>query len=119
MYPFCGKQATKDLMNFELLGISGPVSTLIDASNLKKYSCGIVTSEQCGNTQEDLNQAVLVVGYDSNNGSDYWIVKNSWGPQWGEKGYLRIARNLNNTCGIGLQAIYAGIFNKTNSQVEL
>lgn len=86
---------------------------------MKNYSSGIVTSEQCGNNQENLNQAVLVVGYDSTNGTAYWIVKNSWGPKWGEKGYLRIARNLNNTCGIALQAIYTGIFNKTSNLVEL
>lgn len=98
--------------------MSGPVSTLIDASNLKKYSSGIVSGEQCSNTQEDLNQAVLVVGYGSDNGTNYWIVKNSWGSKWGENGYLRILRNSNNTCGIGLEAIYAGIFNKTSSLIE-
>lgn len=105
--------------NCKLSGRSGPVSTLIDASNLQKYSSGIVNGEHCGNTQENLNQAVLVVGYGSDNGTDYWIVKNSWGREWGEKGYLRIARNSNNTCGIALQAIYVGIFNKTSSPIDI
>jgi hypothetical protein len=50
---------------------------------------------------------MLVVGYGSDqNGIDYWILKNSWGSSWAENGYIRIAKNKINTCGIGAEAYY-------------
>lgn len=79
---------------------------------MKDYTSGIVNNALCGNTLNDLNQAVLVIGYGTDNGTDYWIVKNSWGPNWGAHGYVYIQRNSNNTCGIGLKAIYPGKFDK-------
>ncbi|KAH7671967.1 Actinidain protein [Dioscorea alata] len=56
-----------------------------------------------------LNHAITIVGYDSENGVDYWIVKNSWGNQWGEAGYIRIMRNVNTPegkCGIANWPLY-------------
>lgn len=61
------------------------------------YRSGIY---QCSNDSKRLNHAVLVVGYDNENGQDYWLIKNSWGEGWGEKGYFKLARNIG-TCGIG------------------
>jgi C1A family cysteine protease len=67
----------------------GPVSVAVDASNWSGYIRG--TFSDCGT---DLNHGVLVVGANS----DEWVIKNSWGADWGENGYIRIAAD--NTCGV-------------------
>jgi len=56
-----------------------------------------------------LNHAITAVGYGSENGQDYYIVRNSWGPRWGEQGYIRVATQSDGSdgvCGILLDANY-------------
>nr|BAK01898.1 predicted protein [Hordeum vulgare subsp. vulgare] len=86
-----------------------PVSVGIEASSLavQLFKSGVLTGG-CGTA---LNHAVLIVGYDTDkNGQEYWIVKNSWGPKWGLKGYFHIAMGNQNSgmgvCGINLLASY-------------
>ncbi|XP_020590858.1 low-temperature-induced cysteine proteinase-like [Phalaenopsis equestris] len=84
-----------------------PVSVAIEGSGraFQFYDSGIF-SGSCG---EDLDHGVTAVGYGSENGKDYWIVRNSWGPEWGEKGYIRLARNIglaSGKCGIAMEASY-------------
>ena len=66
-----------------------PIAAAIKADTqlIQTYSSGIVTSDACGT---ETNQAVLVVGYGIEDGTAYWLVKNSWGTSWGEEGYIRI-----------------------------
>ncbi|XP_018601154.1 cathepsin S-like isoform X2 [Scleropages formosus] len=82
----------------------GPVSVGINATHsFYLYSGGIFDDPQC---TSNTNHAVLVVGYGTDNGQDFWLVKNSWGTAWGESGYARMARNKNNRCGIASLPVY-------------
>ncbi|XP_071971184.1 cathepsin K [Engystomops pustulosus] len=78
----------------------GPVSVGIDASlpSFHFYSKGVYYDENCN--PEDVNHAVLAVGYGNIKGTKHWIIKNSWGEQWGRKGYILMAREKKNACGI-------------------
>lgn len=92
----------------EALATIGPVSVAIDASHqsFQFYSDGVYYEPECDS--ENLDHGVLVVGYgtDEKSGSDYWLVKNSWGSSWGDKGYVKMARNRENHCGIASSSSY-------------
>jgi len=87
----------------------GPVAVAIEADQIffQLYSGGVLTAS-CG---VSLDHGVLLVGYGTDGSDDYWKVKNSWGKDWGESGYIRLCRNCNanngkGQCGILTSASY-------------
>jgi len=77
----------------------GPVAVAINADLLQFYGKGIIKTDSDECDPDALDHGVLIVGYGTEAGTDFWLVKNSWGTSWGEKGYFRIQRG-NNACGI-------------------
>ncbi|KAI4387583.1 hypothetical protein MLD38_000009 [Melastoma candidum] len=126
-YPYNGKEGTCNtkavsaatITGYELVPtadekallqavVNQPISVAIEAKDptFIHYAGGVYKGP-CGT---DLNHAVTLVGYGTaDNGTDYWLVKNSWGTQWGENGYMRIQRGVEDPkglCGIAIYAVY-------------
>ena len=83
-----------------------PVSVAIQANkrSFQMYQSGIYSDPECG---FELDHGVLLVGYgyDKSYDMDYWIIKNSWSDSWGENGYIRIQKDINDSrglCGIAM-----------------
>lgn len=111
------------------IAAKGPISVGIDASHksLSFYSNGVYYEPACGqyllhlevqvsrfltcvmtlsgNKPDDLDHAVLAVGYGYQNGQEYWLIKNSWSTHWGNSGYVLMAQRDNN-CGVTTAATY-------------
>ncbi|KAL5997860.1 hypothetical protein ACLOJK_008792 [Asimina triloba] len=90
--------------------VKQPISVGIDGSSIdfQLYTGGIYDGD-CSSNPDDIDHAVLVVGYASQGSIDYWIVKNSWGTDWGIDGYIYIERNTNleyGVCAINAMASY-------------
>eukprot|EP00918_Siedleckia_nematoides_P079417 GHVU01173912.1.p1 GENE.GHVU01173912.1~~GHVU01173912.1.p1 ORF type:complete len:363 (+),score=78.42 GHVU01173912.1:547-1635(+) len=96
----------------------GPVTVAFQATaDLKHYRSGVYSNPECGNTVDDVNHAVLVVGYGVEDGVPYWLVKNSWGQEWGDDGYFKIERGKN-MCGIADCASYPWVYSSGEINAE-
>ncbi|XP_010545991.1 PREDICTED: KDEL-tailed cysteine endopeptidase CEP2-like [Tarenaya hassleriana] len=97
-----------------------PVSVAIDAgsSDFQFYSEGVFTG-YCGT---ELNHGVAAVGYGVDpDGTKFWIVRNSWGAEWGEGGYIRIERGISDSegkCGIAMEASYPVKLSSSNPEAS-
>ena len=103
--PGAGRVPPGDEQSLQGYVAQGPVLALIDASqpSFASYKGGIYNEPAC--RTDNPTRAVLIVGYGTSSGQDYWIVKNSMGTAWGASGYIFISRNNNNNCGIASFAL--------------
>ena len=87
----------------------GPISVSIKATdNFFFYRSGVFYDTHCRRgSQGIINHAVVLVGYGSDvSGGDYWIIHNTWGSDWGENGYGKMARNAILNCEIDSLPLY-------------
>jgi len=98
-YHFTSKKVYEDTKEDTMIGAlndKGPLSIAVDATYWSLYHGGIYDgSFSVGR----LNHGVLLVGYGEESGKKFWIIKNSWGEDWGEEGYLRLPRDVGKTYG--------------------
>jgi KDEL-tailed cysteine endopeptidase len=109
---YCSDVKPNDQISLKGAVAQQPIAIAIEADTryFQSYSSGVLTSSSCGTT---LDHGVLVVGYGNENGIDYWLVKNSWGTTWGDKGYVKIARsdstNDAGICGIAMDPSFPSV----------
>lgn len=91
---------------YKAVGLVGPVAVSIDTTDpaLMFYKGGVYGHSFCITAKID--HGVTVVGYGTENKQDYWLIKNSWGAGWGINGYMKLARNRQNMCGVASFAVY-------------
>eukprot|EP01116_Phalansterium_solitarium_P002651 TRINITY_DN127_c0_g1_i1.p3 TRINITY_DN127_c0_g1~~TRINITY_DN127_c0_g1_i1.p3 ORF type:complete len:140 (-),score=54.97 TRINITY_DN127_c0_g1_i1:252-671(-) len=86
---------------FTAIAEVGPLAVNVDASSWSSYESGVYNG--CNQTNPDIDHVVQLVGYGTDPQlGDYWLVRNSWSPAWGESGYIRLARNSSPQCGVDL-----------------
>jgi C1A family cysteine protease len=101
----CSDVKPNDQISLKAAVAQQPVSIAISADTkyFQSYSSGVLTSSTC---YTSLDHGVLIVGYGTENGIKYWLVKNSWSTSWGDQGYVKIARsdstNDPGVCGIAM-----------------
>lgn len=111
-YSSCSDVKANDQVSLKGAVALKPVVIAIEADTyyFQSYQSGILTSTKCGT---NLDHAVEIVGYGEDNGTKYWTVRNSWGPTWGENGYVRILRSDSTNdigiCGVAAQPSFLNV----------
>jgi len=88
--------STDEIAMANFLATNQPISTAVDASSWSTYSGGILMADQC---TQNIDHGVQIVGYNGLDKNGYWIIRNMWGADWGENGFIRLQFGLN-TCGL-------------------
>lgn len=104
MYTLVGAGKEEDMKR--KITLRGPASSCIDATkaSFQLYVSGVYDEPSCSEIIQ--THAVLCVGFGTtDDGVDYWIMKNSWGLGWGEQGYIRMSRNKQNQCGVATNTL--------------
>jgi len=101
---------------FDALAKVGPIVIALDATPMQSYSRGIDNPSNCEDSPYSINHAVTIVGYGTENGVDFWKIKNSWGSSWGENGYYRIVRGKNK-CALATDAVHSVAATQTEAAV--
>jgi len=83
--------------------LTGPVSICVDATPWQDYVSGVMTGPECGHGLLETDHCVQLVGYNQTSTPPYWIVRNSWGGNWGEEGFIFLEMGTN-TCGVANMA---------------
>ena len=93
-YQQCPEEDLKTLIHQHGHAIVG---VAVHGHSFNDYSSGVLEDCEYDGISKPVNHAVVAVGYGTENGVDYWLLKNSWGDGWGEKGFIKVKRG---TCGI-------------------
>lgn len=100
---------TNDEKAIEAELVNGPVATAIDSFGIQSYASGIYTGD-CGTS---INHGMIFIGYDNTDPDNkYWILRNMWGSDWGEDGYIRIEKDIANSsgkCGLAISPATARV----------
>lgn len=109
--------ASEDAMMRDLVE-NGPLVVSLEPKNdLMYYNGGIYKSGSDVHTEwEQVDHALLLVGYGEESGQKYWIIQNSWGPEWGEKGFFRMARGINDS-GVESIAVAADVVEDDHPEI--
>jgi hypothetical protein len=86
------------IIKLSALANIGPLGISVQADTWFNYETGIFTG--CNQTVNTLDHNVQLIGYGEENGQPYWLVKNSWGPGYGEGGYIRLSRSNPDLCTV-------------------
>jgi len=99
----CNKQNENELR--AQLSTIGPLSICVNANPWQTYSSGVLSN--CPGAADDLDHCVQMVGFDMTAAKPYYIIRNSWGTDWGYAGYIWVAANGKNECGVADVVTYA------------
>ena len=85
----------------------GPITVTLQITGQELYSTGIITRYDCRPGYINYDHTAVIIGYGSQRGREFWVLKNSWGSDWGENGFFRveITNDAEGACGINYYPI--------------